>query len=50
MLMGTFKLPRDQTQWPWECGAMNLETVPQGIVKQHLMPFRRRKTFDEFVD
>jgi len=50
MLMGTFKLPPDQSQWPEEYGVMKLETVPQGIVKQHLMPFRRRKTFDEFVD
>lgn len=50
MLMGTFKLPRDQAQWPEEYGVMKLETVPQGIVEQHLMPFRRRKTFDAFVD
>ena len=46
----TFKLPRDQAQWPEEYGVMKLETVPQGIVEQHLMPFRRKKTFDEFVD
>lgn len=38
MLMGTFKLPRDQS-WPSEYGVLKPETVPQGIVAQHLAPF-----------
>src|SRR5690606_34003723 len=38
MLMGTFKLPRDGS-WPEEYGVMRLETVPNGFVAQHLMPF-----------
>ncbi|MBB3342923.1 sterol desaturase family protein [Luteimonas sp. RC10] len=50
MLMGTFKLPRERDAWPQEYGVMKLETVPRGIVSQHLMPFRRRKTFDDYVD
>ncbi|WP_217902622.1 hypothetical protein, partial [Xanthomonas hortorum] len=29
---------------------MKLETVPKGLMRQHLMPFRRRKTFDDYVD
>ena len=39
MLMGTFKLPPRQ-EWPREYGVLKLETVPDGIVAQHLMPFR----------
>jgi lathosterol oxidase len=50
MLMGTFKLPRGQEDWPQEYGVMKLETVPRGIVEQHLMPFRKKKDYDEFVD
>jgi sterol desaturase/sphingolipid hydroxylase (fatty acid hydroxylase superfamily) len=42
MLMGTFKLPPKQT-WPAEYGVLKLETVPAGIVQQHLMPFRRKR-------
>jgi len=48
MLMGTFKLPPDRS-WPAEYGVMKLETVPRGILRQHLMPFRSRKTFDDHV-
>lgn len=48
--MGTFKLPRDQREWPQEYGVMKLETVPKGLLNQHLMPFRARRTFDEYVD
>jgi lathosterol oxidase len=40
MLMGTFKLP-PRGEWPQEYGVLKLETVPKGIVRQHLMPFRR---------
>lgn len=46
MLMGSFKLPRDGS-WPDEYGVLKLETVPRGIVAQHLMPFRRQR---EYVD
>lgn len=49
MLMGTFKLPREGDAWPREYGVMKLETVPRGIVRQHLMPFRRRKHYDDHV-
>ncbi len=48
MLMGTFKLPPNN-HWPEEYGVMKLETVPTGIVAQTAMPFRLRKTFDDFV-
>ncbi|MBF4161260.1 sterol desaturase family protein [Nocardioides acrostichi] len=46
MLMGSFKLPRDGS-WPEEYGVLKLETVPQGIVAQTLMPFRGDR---EYVD
>ena len=36
MLMGSFKLPRDGS-WPEEYGVFKLETVPEGIVAQHLV-------------
>jgi lathosterol oxidase len=36
--MGTFKLPRDGA-FPGEYGILKPETVPQGIVRQHLAPF-----------
>ena len=49
MLMGTFKLPPRQDKWPLEYGVMKLETVPRGIVQQHLMPFRSRKQYDDHV-
>lgn len=39
MLMGTFKLP-PRGEWPAEYGVLKLETVPDGILAQHLMPFR----------
>jgi sterol desaturase/sphingolipid hydroxylase (fatty acid hydroxylase superfamily) len=42
MLMGTFKLP-PRTEWPAEYGVLKLETVPEGIVAQHLMPFRPKR-------
>jgi len=38
MLMGTFKLP-PRGEWPTEYGVLKPETVPQGIVRQHLAPF-----------
>ena len=50
MLMGTFKLPPKQEDWPGEYGVMKLETVPRGILRQHLMPFQGGKKFDEYVD
>jgi sterol desaturase/sphingolipid hydroxylase (fatty acid hydroxylase superfamily) len=40
MLMGTFRLPRDGS-WPTGYGVLKPETVPAGIWRQHLMPFRR---------
>ena len=48
MLMGTFKLP-PRGEWPLEYGVMKLETVPRGIVEQHLMPFRGGRTYDDHV-
>lgn len=48
MLMGSFKLPRDGS-WPEEYGVLKLETVPQGIVAQHLMPFRSTVEYDDYV-
>lgn len=48
MLMGSFKLPRDGS-WPEEYGVLKLETVPQGIVAQHLMPFRGDREYDDYV-
>ena len=48
MLMGTFARPPSGT-WPEEYGVMKMETVPRGLVPQLAMPFRRRKTFDNFV-
>lgn len=50
MLMGTFKLPRDQDAWPGEYGVMKLETVPRGILRQHMMPFQGDRKFDDYVD
>ncbi|WP_227977816.1 sterol desaturase family protein [Arenimonas daejeonensis] len=46
MLMGTFKLPRDGS-WPQEYGVLKPETVPAGIWRQHLMPFRPGKAKPE---
>ena len=48
MLMGSFKLPRDGS-WPEEYGVLKLETVPRGIVAQHLMPFRRKSEYADYV-
>lgn len=48
MLMGSFKLPRDGG-WPEEYGVLRLETVPQGIVAQHLMPFRGTREYEDYV-
>ncbi|RNL62347.1 sterol desaturase family protein [Nocardioides marmoriginsengisoli] len=48
MLMGSFKLPRDGS-WPEEYGVLRLETVPQGIVAQHLMPFRGKREYEDYV-
>jgi lathosterol oxidase len=49
MLMGTFKLPPRRDEWPAEYGVMKLDTVPRGIVRQHLMPFRSRRQYDDHV-
>lgn len=48
MLMGTFRRP-PRGQWPQEYGVMKLETVPEGLWQQTLMPLRRRKEFERFV-
>ena len=48
MLMGTFKLP-PRGEWPEEYGVMKLETVPQGLLAQTLMPFGSKKVFVKFV-
>lgn len=48
MLMGSFKLPRDGS-WPEEYGVLKLETVPEGIVAQHLMPFQGSRTYEDHV-
>ncbi len=40
LLMGTFRLPRDG-RWPDDYGVLDPASVPEGIVQQHLMPFRR---------
>lgn len=48
MLMGSFKLPRDDS-WPEEYGVLKLETVPRGIVAQHLMPFRSKREYADYV-
>ncbi len=41
LLMGTFKLPRDNA-FPGEYGILKPETVPPDIVRQHLAPFLGR--------
>ncbi|WP_068324468.1 sterol desaturase family protein [Janibacter terrae] len=48
MLMGSFRLPRDGS-WPQEYGVLTLETVPRGVLAQHLMPFRGDREYDSFV-
>jgi sterol desaturase/sphingolipid hydroxylase (fatty acid hydroxylase superfamily) len=48
MLMGSFKLPRDGS-WPEEYGVFKRETVPVGIVAQHLAPFRGDRTYADHV-
>jgi sterol desaturase/sphingolipid hydroxylase (fatty acid hydroxylase superfamily) len=48
MLMGTFKLP-PKGEWPEEYGVMKLETVPNGLAAQTLMPFQGKKVFEDFV-
>ena len=48
MLMGSFKLPRDGS-WPEEYGVLKPETVPNGILAQHLSPFRGERTYDDYV-
>ncbi len=47
-LMGCSRLPRDGS-WPEEYGVLRLETVPQGVLAQHLMPFRSAQTFEDHV-
>lgn len=42
MLMGTFKLPRDPA-WPNEFGLLEPQSVPDGLLRQHLAPFFRRR-------
>ena len=34
---------------PEEYGVLRLETVPQGIVAQHLMPFRGEREYADHV-
>lgn len=48
MLMGSFKLPRDGS-WPEEYGVFKRETVPEGILAQHVAPFLGDRTYDEYV-
>lgn len=48
MLMGSFKLPRDGS-WPEEYGVFKQESVPEGIVAQHLAPFRGERTYVDYV-
>lgn len=48
MLMGSFKLPRDGS-WPEEYGVLRLETVPRGLVAQHVMPFRAKREYEDHV-
>jgi sterol desaturase/sphingolipid hydroxylase (fatty acid hydroxylase superfamily) len=48
MLMGTFRRP-PPGQWPEEYGVMKLETVPEGIGKQLIMPFQGGKKFETYV-
>jgi lathosterol oxidase len=48
MLMGSFKLPRDGS-WPEEYGVFKRESVPEGIVAQHLSPFRGERTYEDYV-
>ncbi|MFC7502931.1 sterol desaturase family protein [Nocardioides sp. CPCC 206347] len=48
MLMGSFKLPRDGS-WPEEYGVLKPETVPNGFVAQHLMPFRGTREYSDYV-
>jgi len=38
MMMGTFKLPRDDS-WPQEYGVMKSESVPDSFIKQQVSPF-----------
>ena len=40
VLMGTFKLPKQG--WPAEYGLHDLDSMPVGILRQHLAPFRSR--------
>jgi lathosterol oxidase len=42
MLMGTFKLP-PRGEWPGEYGVMKPESVPHGLVAQHLAPFQNKR-------
>jgi lathosterol oxidase len=39
-LLGTQRLPADGS-WPAEYGVLDPESVPKGIWRQHLAPFRR---------
>lgn len=48
ILMGTFRRP-PPGQWPEEYGVMKLETVPEGIPAQFLMPFQGGRKFADFV-
>jgi sterol desaturase/sphingolipid hydroxylase (fatty acid hydroxylase superfamily) len=41
MLMSSFKLPREG--WPEAYGLHDPDSVPQGILQQHLAPFRRAR-------
>jgi sterol desaturase/sphingolipid hydroxylase (fatty acid hydroxylase superfamily) len=41
-LFGTHRLP-DDGSWPQEFGLLDPSEVPDGIVRQHVAPFRRRR-------
>lgn len=48
MLMGTFRRP-PVGLWPEEYGVMKLETVPEGMLRQWLMPFQGGRKFEDHV-
>ena len=48
LLMGTFRRPSSR-KWPEEYGVNQLESVPRGFWPQTWMPFRSKRTFDDYV-
>jgi lathosterol oxidase len=48
MVMGTFRRPRSR-EWPREYGVTQLESVPRGFWPQTWMPFRSKRTFNDYV-